>query len=307
MAWFKTDDKLPDHRKARAVRKSHPDKRRDAAPFGLWALAGAWSSDGFVPLEILEDWDDNALELADRLVAAGMWHPTQREGEPGYMFHDWHDHNPARDDNDPSSTGTFGNHVRWHVQRKLVDPNCAHCPTEPDASADIGPIVGATSGGIAPNRSRPDPVPDPTRPDPSPSRAATPSLAAERLERFDEFWETYCHKVDRKKAETAYIAALKKPGVTDDLLIAAAAAYITWQMSEGKHPEVHQAPDDLAPRRALARRAAGATCATDQRAGPSRVGARARGARQRGRPADRRCVVNPDRGSEPPDHRRRLR
>lgn len=55
--------------------------------------------------------------------------------------------------------------------------------------------------------------------------------------RFDEFWDTYSHKVGRKKAETAYRAALKKPGVTDDLLIASAAAYITWQMSEGKHPE----------------------------------------------------------------------
>ena len=55
-------------------------------------------------------------------------------------------------------------------------------------------------------------------------------------DRFDEFWETYSKKVGRKKAETAYRNALKKPGVTPDLLVASAAAYITWQMTEGKHP-----------------------------------------------------------------------
>jgi hypothetical protein len=91
MTWFKIDDRLPNNRKARAVRRSHPGKNRDVAPFGLWALAGAWSDDGWVPLEWLEDWDDNAAELADRLVKAGLWHQTERDGEVGYVFHDWHD------------------------------------------------------------------------------------------------------------------------------------------------------------------------------------------------------------------------
>lgn len=59
---------------------------------------------------------------------------------------------------------------------------------------------------------------------------------------FEEFWESYSHKVGRKKAETAYRAALKKPGITADLLIASAAAYITWQMSEGKHPQFTKHP-----------------------------------------------------------------
>lgn len=52
--WFRVDDKFPDHRKVRQVRRSHPSKRRDASAFGLWALAGAWSDDGFIPLEVLE-------------------------------------------------------------------------------------------------------------------------------------------------------------------------------------------------------------------------------------------------------------
>lgn len=61
-------------------------------------------------------------------------------------------------------------------------------------------------------------------------------------DRFDEFWDAYAYKVGRKKAVTAYRAALKKPGINADLLIAAAAAYIGWQVSEGKHPKFTKHP-----------------------------------------------------------------
>jgi hypothetical protein len=209
MAWFKVDDQLPKNRKARAVRKSHPDKRRDIAPFGLWTIAGALSDDGWIALEVLEDWDDDAEQLAERLVSAGLWYATERDGEPGYVFHDWHDQNPIRDDNDPSSTGTFGNHVRWHVQRQIVAPDCAHCPKEPSADdrPDIGPIsppdiapVGAES-----LPSRPDPIPNPTRADRKDSCA---SADAER--EFDAWYATYPRKRGKGQAVKAYRAARKK-------------------------------------------------------------------------------------------------
>lgn len=235
MAWFKTDDQLPNHRKARAVRKSHPTKRRDVAPFGLWVIAGAISNDGWIPLEILEDWDDDAETLAGRLVDAGLWHATVRDGEPGYVFHDWQDQNPVRDDSDPSSTGTFGNHVRWHVQRSIVAPDCAHCPKEPDEESaddrgDIGPMIAPDIGVIGGESlpSRPDPIPDPSRPEPAPL-LSDKSDDAEGLDRFEEFWETYGKKVDRKGAERKWRLALKKPGVTADMLIAAAREYVTWE------------------------------------------------------------------------------
>lgn len=60
--------------------------------------------------------------------------------------------------------------------------------------------------------------------------------------RFDEFWDTYAHKVDRKKAEKAYATAIKKPGITEDLIITAAAQYVGWQKSEGKHPTFTKHP-----------------------------------------------------------------
>ena len=234
MAWFKTDDQLPDHHKARKVRKSHPVKRRDASPFGLWVLAGAWSNDGFVPLEILEDWDDDAFEVAERLVNAGLWHPTEREGEPGYVFHDWHDQNPAKGDNDPSSSGTYGNHIKWHVQRQLVSEECRHCPSEPEADRpddrpDIAPMIAPDiakpSGASLP--SRPVPNPDPSRPDRKPlaDTSADP-------DRFQEFWDAYDKKVKKADAEKKWAKAIKK--ADPDHIVAAAAEFVTWERANNQ-------------------------------------------------------------------------
>lgn len=170
--WFKVDDRLPGHAKARHVRRSHPTKRRDSAPFGLWVLAGAFCDDGFIPLEVLEDWDDDAEPLAERLVAAGFWEAAEQDGEPGYRFHDWGSHNPI----DASVSGIYGNHQRWHLGGKRPTAKCPLCISEgliedPESgrlAPDSHPIIAPDSGrDIAPD-SLPDPTrPDPTRPDPT--------------------------------------------------------------------------------------------------------------------------------------------
>lgn len=154
--WMRVDDGLPTHRKTRAVLKSHGDKSRDAAPLGIWALAGAWAgknrTDGWVPEDELDRWDDDWQPLVDRLVKAGFWWPHERDGERGYGFNDWHDYNDPADA--ASKSGTFGNHVRWHVNEKKVDPTCAHCPkepSEPEDRPDIGGDRGAIGGRIAPD------------------------------------------------------------------------------------------------------------------------------------------------------------
>lgn len=69
-----------------------------------------------------------------------------------------------------------------------------------------------------------------------------PDKSGQTPSRFDEFWDAYDHKVGRKKAEAAYRAAIKKPDVTDDLLIAAATQYVEWVKSEGKHPTFTKHP-----------------------------------------------------------------
>lgn len=168
--WFKVDDKLHDHRKTRRVRRSDTHKRRDVAPFGIWTLAGSWcganKTGGFIPLEVIEEWDDDAEVLAMRLVAAGLWSEDEVDGEAGYRFHDWADQNPNGED--PGDYGRRGNHIRWHAGRGVIDPTCDLCHPDdqvtipPDDRGDIG---GEPRVDIQVESSRPDPTrPDPSRP-----------------------------------------------------------------------------------------------------------------------------------------------
>jgi hypothetical protein len=209
MAWFKVDDKLHDHRKARAA---------GTAAMGVWVLAGSWAADnltdGFVPSAILPRF--GRQREANKLVEVGLWHTDEQDGETGWRFHEWDERQPTR-------------------AQKLA---------EREAKAEAGRIGGLRSGRsrreASTKQSASGLVEPPSRPDPT--RPNTEANASVTDDRFDEFWETYSHKVGRKKAETAYRAALKKPGITEDRLVAAAAAYITWQMSEGKHPTYTKHP-----------------------------------------------------------------
>lgn len=234
--WVRIDDGMHRHRKTRAVTKSHPTKSRDAAPLGLWVCAASWAgdagTDGWVPEDELDRWDSEWKPLVARLVSSGYWWPHSRDGEPGFGFSDWHDYNDPADA--ASKAGTYGNHVRWHVNEKRVDPDCEHCPKEPEPLESVAPRSGGEShipsGAIA--LPEPEPDPNPTR-----TRNTLRASAQETPVRFEEFWTTYDHKVGRAKAVAAYRKALTKAGVTDDLLIAAAFAYITWCKGEDKHPK----------------------------------------------------------------------
>lgn len=60
---------------------------------------------------------------------------------------------------------------------------------------------------------------------------------------FDLFWDTYGKKVGKPKAVIAYRAALKKPGVTPELLVEAAAEYVSWCKAENKWPKYAKDPE----------------------------------------------------------------
>lgn len=93
MTWFKVDDQLHDHRKVRKLGKT---KLTD---IGLWVLCGSWASDnlsdGFVPLTVVRRFDAR-LRAAWRLVGADLWHPCVQDGEDGFRFHQWEDHQPTK-------------------------------------------------------------------------------------------------------------------------------------------------------------------------------------------------------------------
>jgi hypothetical protein len=130
MSWFKVDDKLHDHRKVRKAGKS---------AMGVWVLAGSWSMfaemDGFVPDSVLARW--GTRRDAQTLVDVGFWDVAERNGESGWQFHDWLKYQPdartlALVREAESEAGSFGNHKRWHTNRKVKDPECKWC-TEPPA------------------------------------------------------------------------------------------------------------------------------------------------------------------------------
>ena len=181
--WMKIDDGLHAHRKTRAVTKSHPGKSRDAGPMGIWVLAGSWAAqngtDGWVPEDELDRWDDAWPELTARLVKAGYWWPHQRNGENGYGFNDWLDYNPESEA--ASRSGAFGNHVRWHASKGVVNPDCEHCPKEPalpdNDPPESGGDIGGRSGGESGSESRTVALPGPTRPQPDPTRPSAAVVA----------------------------------------------------------------------------------------------------------------------------------
>jgi len=217
MPWFKVDDKLHDHRKARAA---------GATAMGVWLLAGSWAADnltdGFIPAAILPRW--GRPRDATRLVEVGLWHADEQDGEKGWRFHEWDERQPTR-------------------AQKLE---------ERAAKAEAGRAGGLRSGRSrreaktkqsASGQVEPPSRPDPTRPtDADASVPAHADAAQETPERFEDFWTTYDKRRGRKAAVAKYRLALKKPGVTPDLLVSAAASYIEWQRSEGKHPQFTKDP-----------------------------------------------------------------
>ena len=90
MPWFKVDDKLHDHEKAR---------KAGVQAMGLWALAGSWCADnlkdGFVPEGVPIRWARNYRALAALLVKAGLWSEAVKDGEKGWLFHDWLKYQPS--------------------------------------------------------------------------------------------------------------------------------------------------------------------------------------------------------------------
>jgi general stress protein YciG len=89
MTWFKVDDSLHSHPKAAAV---------SLAALGLWTVAGSWAgahlTDGFIPEHMVPLLSRGASELADELVAAGLW----KRGKGGYRFHEWLERNPSAEE-----------------------------------------------------------------------------------------------------------------------------------------------------------------------------------------------------------------
>lgn len=114
VTWFKIDDSFYRHRKVRRL------GRYRVQAVGVWALCGGWSgdnlTDGFIPWEVVEEWDPNR-RMAERLIAAELWFEAERDGESGCQFHDWSDWQPTRDQVIQRRKADAERRARWREKR----------------------------------------------------------------------------------------------------------------------------------------------------------------------------------------------
>lgn len=185
MTWMRVDDHLHSHRKT---------MRAGVPAMGLWVLAGSWASaeesDGWVPAYVLPRLvgGDQAEPLATLLVLAGLWHEDVVDGEAGYRFHQWAEHQPTREQLE----------ARREAQRERMRR------------------ARAQGGNVRKNSARSEDEVTPTRPDPTrpttdtPSRKRDAKPASEQAgDDFARFWELYPHKVGKQAAAKAWTKALQ--------------------------------------------------------------------------------------------------
>lgn len=176
MAWYKVDDKLHSHPKAR---------RAGLAAMGLWSLAGShcmdYLTDGIVEEWFVDSWPDGR-NLAARLVKVGLWD----EHADGWTFHDWSKYQPTAEAvkdkrSARAEAGKRGAEARWggkpeangianaianECDSDAPSPSPSPVPspgtsktyespssnTPPDAATDATSRTILTGNGISPNR-----------------------------------------------------------------------------------------------------------------------------------------------------------
>lgn len=132
---------------------------------GLWALAGAWCAreltDGRLPKYMLEELAaDEALAVA--LVESGLWY--EETGE--YVFHDWFDYQPSREDVTLKRKKNAARLQAWRDAKALENS-----VTDPPSDASCNAVTDVVTNGVTNSVSNalvtlPPTRPDPTRPDP---------------------------------------------------------------------------------------------------------------------------------------------
>lgn len=215
MTWFRVDDRLPDHRKAR---------KAGTAAMGLWVLSGAWSSghltDGWVPEEVALRY--GTKRQAERLVAAGLWFEATVDGEPGWVFHQWTEHQPTREQVQQRRKNAAERQANWRSKRE-----------EPAGQSVVSRRDSSVSNGVS------HAAPVPTRPEPNQEEKNSSPRSARTDEEFDAFYASYPKKAGRKAAEKAWAKAIKD-GVQPAVLIEASKRYAIERSTQDpkftKHP-----------------------------------------------------------------------
>lgn len=196
MTWFKVDDTLGSHPKARAA---------GLAAMGLWVTAGAWSSqhltEGFVPDWYVNSWPSGQKRAAN-LVQSGLW----IEAEAGFIFHQWEERNPSKEQVEAERAAARERQRRHRESKRdavvshgVTNGVTNRTPTRPDPTSSSSGTTptGATESPKPPSipRSRgvgtriPDPfIVDEAMKDWAIDRGYTAEWCMAQTERFINYW-----------------------------------------------------------------------------------------------------------------------
>jgi hypothetical protein len=152
MPWFKVDDTLHSHPKTR---------RAGLAAMGIWVVAGSYScqyvTEGFIP-----DWfisgQKNGHKYGAILVSAGFWIRHEKDGEKGYLFHDWDHFQMSKAEVEADRAHNRERQRKYREKRRESQRNAVtNGVTDSVSNAE-------TNGGS----NGPPTQPVPTQPDPTP-------------------------------------------------------------------------------------------------------------------------------------------
>lgn len=172
MPWFKVDDQFHDHRKA---------AKAGVEAVGLWSLAGSWCADnltdGFLPEYVPVRWTPRWRALSKRLIEAGLWNEHERDGEKGWLFHEWEERQPTRDEVEADRAEARDRMALLRAKRKaerrkaldveLAAAEAAGITVKRKRSRKVRPNVQANTPGTFEGSSEPVLGPNPSRPVPS--------------------------------------------------------------------------------------------------------------------------------------------
>ena len=206
--WFKVDGGLAFHPKIMQAGNE---------AMGLWVRAGAWSceqlTDGFIPKEIANAMA-NGMANAMALVMANLW----QEVDGGFQFKDWDEFQPSGAEERErkriisekrKAAGQKGAAARWHGKTMA----------NAMANAMANGMANAMANGW--QTDGPDPDPDISKPNgldnaqnpPKSEQATKHAYPAD----FENFWQTYPKKADKRTALNAWKKATTRATAEDIL------------------------------------------------------------------------------------------
>jgi hypothetical protein len=140
---FRVHESAPEHRKMRAA---------GLAAIGLWTMSGAYSTregtDGWVPAHFVATWPGGKRQVKT-LLQIGLWWPEDRDGIPGFRFHDFLDYQRSAEQIEQEKEKA---RARMAALRGNPPANGSR-PPKPPSAVDVRPNKPRTSTAHSPEGS----------------------------------------------------------------------------------------------------------------------------------------------------------